>query len=87
MLDSNLDIIICANRRGNVYVADIEEINAKCLMVKNDKSFLWHRRLGHVNPKLIKRIARKDLVIGLPKINFSEEMFCDTCCQGKQTRA
>ena len=56
-------------------------------MVKNDNSLLWHRRLGHVNLELIKRIARKDLVKGLPKINFSEDMFCDACCQGKQTRA
>ena len=56
-------------------------------MVKNEEIFLWHRRLGHVNPNLIRMIANKDLVIGLPKIKFNEEISCDICSQWKQMRA
>lgn len=87
VVDSNNDIVICASRQGNVYIANIDKINVKCLMVKNEEVLLWHRRLGHVNPNLIRKIANKDLVVGLPKINFNEEVSCDLCCQGKQTRA
>jgi len=36
---------------------------------------------------LIRKIANKDLVIGLPMIKFNEEISCDICYQEKQTRA
>ena len=79
VIDNFNSIIICANRQGNIYIANIEEINAKCLMIKNEDILLWHRRLGHVNLDLIRKIANKDLVIGLSKIKFNEEITCDVC--------
>ena len=57
VIDSNNAIIIYASTQGNVYIANIKQINVKCLMVKNEEIFLWHRRLGHVNLDLIRKIT------------------------------
>ena len=31
-------------------------------------SWLWHRRLGHASMKTLSKLAKNDLVIGLPKL-------------------
>jgi len=40
IIDNFNSIIICANKQGNVYIANIEKINAKCFMVKNENILL-----------------------------------------------
>ena len=47
---------------------------------------LWHRRLGHVNAKSLNRIAKNDMVRGLPINNFITVEKCVACAQGKQHR-
>src|SRR5215469_9632940 len=53
----------------------------------NDASWLWHHRLAHASMDLLSKIIKKDLVIGLPKLNFEKNRICDACQLGKQTRA
>lgn len=50
-----------------------------------NESSRWHARLGHVNIDTIKVMVQKDLVIGVPHINF-EKGICGSCLLGKQTR-
>ena len=46
----------------------------------NDEiSWLWHRRLGHISMDLMSKLAKKNLVKGLPKINYERNRLCDTC--------
>ena len=52
----------------------------------NDDSWLWHRRLAHVNFDLLNKVVSKDLVVGLPKIKISKDHLCNACQMGKQTR-
>ena len=59
-------------------------VDVKCLAAINDNSWLWHRRLGHINFKLISKLARKDLVTGLPKIGYTKDKLCSDCQYWKQ---
>ena len=52
----------------------------------SEDSWLWHRHLTHVNFDLLNKIVTKDLVIGLPKMNFLKDHLSDACQKGKQTR-
>nr|GEY55451.1 hypothetical protein [Tanacetum cinerariifolium] len=43
-----------------------------------NKSWLWHRRLNHLNFGTINVLARKDLVRGLPRLKFEKDHLCST---------
>ncbi|GKC61115.1 retrovirus-related pol polyprotein from transposon TNT 1-94, partial [Tanacetum coccineum] len=53
------------------------------LTMIDEKSTLWHKRLGHANMRLIQSLASKELVRNLPKLRFDQH-FCDACKIGKQ---
>nr|GEU49883.1 retrovirus-related Pol polyprotein from transposon TNT 1-94 [Tanacetum cinerariifolium] len=57
-----------------------------CLATINENSTLWHRRLRHVNMRLIQSLASKELVRNLPKLNFDQH-FCDAWKIGKEAHA
>nr|GEX45235.1 copia protein [Tanacetum cinerariifolium] len=57
-----------------------------CLATIDENFTLWHRRLGHVNMRLIQSLASKELVRNLPKLKF-DQYFCDACKMGKQSHA
>nr|GEU28947.1 retrovirus-related Pol polyprotein from transposon TNT 1-94 [Tanacetum cinerariifolium] len=46
-----------------------------CLATIDEKSTLWHRRLGHVNMRLIQSLASKELVRNLPKLMFHQHFY------------
>ena len=76
-------------RVNNVYMLDLNEVSLtsdKFLVTMSEDSWLWHRRLAHVNFDLLNKVVSKDLVLGLPKINFTKDHLCDACQKGKQTR-
>nr|GFC21590.1 retrovirus-related Pol polyprotein from transposon TNT 1-94 [Tanacetum cinerariifolium] len=50
------------------------------------KSWLWHRRLSHLNFGAINHLARMGLVRGLPKLKFKKDNLCSACAMGKSTR-
>nr|GEX67819.1 copia protein [Tanacetum cinerariifolium] len=52
-----------------------------CLLSKafKNKSWLWHRRLNHLNFGTINELARKDLVRGLPRLKFEKDHLCSVC--------
>nr|GEU65082.1 retrovirus-related Pol polyprotein from transposon TNT 1-94 [Tanacetum cinerariifolium] len=54
-----------------------------CLATIDEKSTLWHRRLGHANMHLIQSLSSKELVRNLPKLKFDQH-FCDACKIRKQ---
>nr|GEX86007.1 hypothetical protein [Tanacetum cinerariifolium] len=49
------------------------------------KSWLWHRRLSHLNFGAINHLARQGLVRGLPKLKFEKDHICSACAMGKST--
>nr|GEW53461.1 hypothetical protein [Tanacetum cinerariifolium] len=50
------------------------------------KSWLWHRRLSHLNFGAINHLAREGLVRGLPKLKFEKDHLCLACAMGKSTK-
>ena len=46
-IDKNDKIIVCGQRHENryIYIIDLSEMKAKCLIVTTEDSNLWHRRL------------------------------------------
>ena len=66
-------------RKGNVYVADFNSTSSEgmtCLFSKAcaEESWLWHKKLSHLNFKAINLLVKKDLVRGLPKLWNSPKM-------------
>ncbi|GJY44378.1 integrase, catalytic region, zinc finger, CCHC-type containing protein [Tanacetum coccineum] len=61
--------------RSNTYMAASSPI---CLMSKatSTKSWLWHRRLSHLNFGTINDLTKLDLVDGLPKFKYEKDHLC-----------
>ncbi|GJV14405.1 retrovirus-related pol polyprotein from transposon TNT 1-94 [Tanacetum coccineum] len=59
-----------------------------CLLSKasKNKSWLWHRRLNHLNFGTINDLARMDLVRGLPRLKFEKYHLCSACQLGKSKK-
>ncbi|GJV92020.1 integrase, catalytic region, zinc finger, CCHC-type containing protein [Tanacetum coccineum] len=59
-----------------------------CLLSKasKTKSWLWHRRLSHLNFGTINYLARHGLVRGLPKLKFEKDHLCSACAMGKSKK-
>nr|GFB18190.1 hypothetical protein [Tanacetum cinerariifolium] len=55
------------------------------LEASKTKSWLWHRRLSHLNFGAINHLARKGLVIGLLKLKFEKDHLCSACAIGKKS--
>ncbi|GKD64278.1 retrovirus-related pol polyprotein from transposon TNT 1-94 [Tanacetum coccineum] len=59
-----------------------------CLLSKasKTKSWLWHRRLSHLNFGAINHLSRHGLVRGLPKLKFEKDHLCSACAIGKSKK-
>ena len=65
---------------NNIYMIDLNSeiaLDASCLISLNDDTWIWHKRLAHASMDLIGKLSRKDLVIGLPKLNYIKDKMCD----------
>ncbi|GJX78215.1 integrase, catalytic region, zinc finger, CCHC-type containing protein [Tanacetum coccineum] len=60
-----------------------------CLMSKasSTKSWLWHRRLSHLNFGTINDLTKQDLVDGLPKFKYDKDHLCSVCGRGKSKKS
>jgi len=45
--------------------------------------WVWHRRLGHANLRLISKLSKLQLVKGLPNIDYQSDALCGACQRGK----
>ncbi|GJW15253.1 retrovirus-related pol polyprotein from transposon TNT 1-94 [Tanacetum coccineum] len=78
--------------QSNLYTISISDMAASspvCLMSKatSTKSWLWHRRLSHLNFGTINDLTRLDLVDGLPKFKYGKDHLCSACERGKSKKA
>jgi hypothetical protein len=70
--------------KNNVYVLKEEE-EEECNLRKYDESWLWHRRLGHLNFDHIIKLKNNGAVKYLPKISNPYDFVCKSCQKGKLT--
>nr|GEW29722.1 hypothetical protein [Tanacetum cinerariifolium] len=89
----NLDGIdlLTGSRGNNLYTLSLQDMMASshiCLLSKasKTKSWLWHRRLSHLNFGEINHLARQGLVRGLSKLKFEKDHLCSACAMGKSKK-
>ena len=68
---------------SNVYILENEE---QCYMSQINESFLWHRRMGHLNFDNIVKISKKGTIKNMPKIIKPQNHVCRHYIHEKQTR-
>ena len=86
--DLNGNVLLIGIRHQNVYVIDFDDLsNHKCLSAMHDVVNLWHKKLGHLNFKAMHKLAKYELVKGLPKSKFEKNTICASCQKGKQHRS
>jgi hypothetical protein len=70
---------------NNIYV--LNEIGKEsCCLGKENESWLWHKRMGHMHFDNLVKINRKEAVREIPEISKPMNTLCKHCLQGKQTR-
>nr|GEV66584.1 putative reverse transcriptase, RNA-dependent DNA polymerase [Tanacetum cinerariifolium] len=92
-LFDDANILLRTRRQHNMYSIDLNNIvshkDLTCLVAKAsaDECMLWHRRLGHLNFKIMNKLVRDNLVRGLPTKCFENDHTCTACLKGKQHKA
>nr|GEZ30485.1 retrovirus-related Pol polyprotein from transposon TNT 1-94 [Tanacetum cinerariifolium] len=74
--DADLEV---AFRKSTCFIRDLKG---------NDllTSWLWHRRLSHLNFDTINLLSKNGIVVGLPKLKFVKDHLCSSCELGKAKR-
>ncbi|GKA73808.1 retrovirus-related pol polyprotein from transposon TNT 1-94, partial [Tanacetum coccineum] len=72
--------LLSGSRETNLYTLSIGDMMASspiCLLSKasKTKSWLWHRRLSHLNFGAINHLAKNGLVRGLPKLKLKKMIY------------
>ncbi|GKD15156.1 retrovirus-related pol polyprotein from transposon TNT 1-94 [Tanacetum coccineum] len=90
----NYDMVdlLKGSRTTNLYsisLNDMMSASPVCLLTKasSTKSWLWHRRLNHLNFGTLNELARKNLVRGLPMLKYAKDHLCPSCQLGKSKKA
>ncbi|GJZ01457.1 retrovirus-related pol polyprotein from transposon TNT 1-94 [Tanacetum coccineum] len=83
--------LLSGSRETNLYTFSIGDMMASspiCLLSKasKTKSWLWHRRLSHLNFGAINHLAKNGLERGLPKLKFEKDHMCSACAIGKSKK-
>ncbi|KAI3665587.1 hypothetical protein L6452_44214 [Arctium lappa] len=84
--------LLGGHRKTNLYTINLSKVqidNQVCLMTKasQQQSWIWHRRLSHLNFRYINKLVRGKLVKGLPELKYDKEYLCAPCEKGKMKRA
>ncbi|GJZ55280.1 integrase, catalytic region, zinc finger, CCHC-type containing protein [Tanacetum coccineum] len=79
--------LLIRSRGNNLYTLSLGDMIASspiCLLSKasKTKSWLWHRRLSHMNFSAINHLVKHGLVRGLPKLKFEKDHLCSACAMG-----
>ncbi|CAM8987614.1 unnamed protein product [Rhodiola kirilowii] len=59
------------------------ETEIACQSSQADEMSLWHRRLGHLNLKTLKKLCSSGLIRGIPNVKGSQDVMCGECQIGK----
>jgi hypothetical protein len=75
-------VAVAPRTYNNVYILDMEG-EEKCCLGKEDESWLWNRRLGHISFENLIKANKKEAVRDLPKIIKPSNPICKHCQIGK----
>ncbi|GKB84858.1 retrovirus-related pol polyprotein from transposon TNT 1-94 [Tanacetum coccineum] len=83
--------LLTGSQGNNLYTLSLRDMMVSsplCLLLKasKTKSWLWHRRLSHLNFGAINYLDRYGLVRGLRKLEFEKDHLCSACAMGKSKK-
>ncbi|GJV06250.1 retrovirus-related pol polyprotein from transposon TNT 1-94 [Tanacetum coccineum] len=90
IFNSNKEVVMIAPRVRDVYVLDMtSSAQESCFFAKafENLNWLWHERHAHLNFKTFNKLAKQNLVIGLPPLVYSKDKPCSSCKKGNHHRA
>nr|GEV97449.1 hypothetical protein [Tanacetum cinerariifolium] len=79
--DSDLEV---AFHQHTCFIRNLDGVDLPT--ASKTKSWLWHRRLSHLNFGAINHLARQGLVRGLPKLKFKKDHLCSACAMGNSIK-
>ncbi|GJX20301.1 retrovirus-related pol polyprotein from transposon TNT 1-94 [Tanacetum coccineum] len=93
-LGNNLEGVdlLSGSRDTNLYTISLDDMlktSSICLLSKasKTKSWLWHRRLSHLNFGTLNKLAKDGLARGIPKLKFQKDHLCSACALGKSKKS
>ncbi|GKE14890.1 retrovirus-related pol polyprotein from transposon TNT 1-94 [Tanacetum coccineum] len=83
--------LLLGSQGTNLYSLSIGDMMTSSLIrllskATKSKSWLWHRRLSHLNFGAINHLARNGLVRGLPRLKFEKDHLCFAYAIGKSKK-
>ncbi|GKC02362.1 retrovirus-related pol polyprotein from transposon TNT 1-94 [Tanacetum coccineum] len=90
IFNSNKDVVMIAPRLIDIYVLNMtSSAQESCFFAKASENlnWLWHKRLAHLNFKIINKLAKQNIVVGLPSLVYSKDKPCSSCEKEKHHRA
>ncbi|GJV87026.1 retrovirus-related pol polyprotein from transposon TNT 1-94 [Tanacetum coccineum] len=84
--------LLSGSRDTNLYTISLDDMlktSPICLLSKasKTKSWLWHRRLSHLNFDTLNKLAKDGLARGIPRLKFQKDHLCSTCALGKSMKS
>ncbi|GKA20448.1 retrovirus-related pol polyprotein from transposon TNT 1-94 [Tanacetum coccineum] len=85
-------LVLLDSRDTNSYTISLDDMLKStpiCLLSKasKTKSWLWHRRLSHLNFGDLNKLAKDGLARGLPRLKFQKDHLCSACALGKSKKS
>ena len=79
-------------RKGNLFIVDLQsgskdEFNCFYAKASTNESWLWHKKLSHLKFKSMNSLLKRELVRGLPRMEFTQEGLCEACQKGTSKKA
>ncbi|GKE47251.1 integrase, catalytic region, zinc finger, CCHC-type containing protein, partial [Tanacetum coccineum] len=84
--------LLSGSRDTNLYIISLNDrlkSSPICLLsnASKTKSWLWHRRLSHLNFGTLNKLAKDGLARGIPRLKFQKDNFCSACALGKSKKS
>ncbi|GJZ06781.1 retrovirus-related pol polyprotein from transposon TNT 1-94, partial [Tanacetum coccineum] len=84
--------LLSGSRDTNLYPISLDDMlksSLICLLSKasKTKSWLWHRRLSHLNFGTLNKLAKDSLARGIPMLKFQKDHLCSACALGKSKKS
>ncbi|GKB87582.1 integrase, catalytic region, zinc finger, CCHC-type containing protein [Tanacetum coccineum] len=84
--------LLSGSQDTNLYTISLDDMlttSTICLLSKasKTKSWLWHRRLSHLNFGTLNKLAKDSLARGIPRLKFQKDHLCSACALGKSKKS
>ncbi|GKD99618.1 integrase, catalytic region, zinc finger, CCHC-type containing protein [Tanacetum coccineum] len=84
--------LFSGSRDINLYTISLDDMLKSSLIyllskASKTKSWLWHRRLSHLNFGTLNKRAKDGLARGLPRLKFKKDLLCSACALGKSKKS